>query len=122
MKVDLIDSMGSDLTVVNAAWAAGVIDGEGSFVSYQDKRSSHIFNRIQVEMTDLDTLLKLKEILGGTISNPIKQPGLKTRWRWCLNKKVDVFNALLRIGPFLSNRRKEQAGKLFSNLEPKVCT
>jgi len=109
------------------AWAAGIVEGEGCFILSKDRRSNYHKAAIQVEMTDKDALDKLQAILGGNIveSNyPSKYkhfPNAKPSWRWYVAKQQVVFDALLRIMPYLGHRRLTRATELFNYLEPKVC-
>lgn len=108
------------------AWAAGIIEGEGCFIFSKDKRNNHHTTAVQVEMTDEDVLKRLQALFGGTIitsnypSKLIKNPNGKPSWRWKVMRQADVFNCLLRIIPFLGERRLQRAGELLTYLEPKV--
>lgn len=110
----------------DVSWAAGIIEGEGCFVFYPDKRSNHISTRIQVEMTDKDVLDKLHKLFGGRLvesnypSKYVKNPTAKDSWRWIVSSQKEVFNCLLHIMPYLSVRRLGAAKKLFNHLEAKV--
>lgn len=118
MNVDYVDHM--------IAWSAGVIEGEGCFVFSKDKRSNHHTAAVQVEMTDFDTIEKLQTIFGGTIvesnypSKLKKNPNGKPSWRWKLVRQKEVFDCLLRIMPYLGERRLLKAKELFQYLEAKV--
>jgi hypothetical protein len=108
-------------------WAAALIEGEGCFVISKDKRSNYVSCKIQLEMTDKDVIDRLHGIIGGRVhennapSKKAKFPNAKDSWRLVLTKQEDVFNALLRIMPFLGQRRLTKAKEMFAILEPKVC-
>lgn len=111
---------------VQCAWAAGIIEGEGCFIFSKDKRSNYHTTAVQVEMTDEDIIKRLQNLFGGTIvssdypSKLLKNPNGKPSWRWKVMRQIDVFNCLLRIMPYLGERRLQRASEVFAYLEPKV--
>lgn len=115
------------ITENKVSWAAGVIEGEGTFVFSKDKRSNYHKTAIQVEMTDRDCIQDLQATFGGSLweSNyPAKYkafPNAKPSWRWSVHKQKEVFDTLLHIMPYLKSRRLEKARVLFDYLEPRVC-
>ena len=117
--------MNSEADRLNS-WAAGVIEGEGCFIFSKDKRSNHHTTAVQVEMTDEDIVKRLQVLFGGTIvpsnypSKLLRFPNSKPSWRWKVVRQTDVFDCLLRIMPFLGERRLKRASDVFSYLEPKV--
>ena len=105
-------------------WIIGIIEGEGCFGLYEDKRSPGTFSlKIQVESTDKDVIEKLQQHLGGRVweSNyPSKFkafPNAKPSWRWGISSKKKAKPVLELIYPFLSIRRKEQAKKLMDHID-----
>ena len=113
------------------AWAAGILEGEGCFSKFDRKYPSgntHSTCAIHCEMTDEDTIVKLKEILGvGNINyreNHRKDGRIrKPTWILSVQKQKDVFDTLIRVMPHLGVRRLGRAKELFNYLEEKVvCT
>lgn len=86
-----------------AAWAAGLIEGEGSFVLRGTTPS------VRVTSTDFDVLERLQRGLGGNIW-PItkRQKHWKNAWLWDVSGRsaIDCIN---NIHPYLLSRRKGQA-------------
>lgn len=100
-------------------WIVGIIEGEGCFGLYQDKRRPNTYSiKIQVESTDQDVIDKLHRHLGGRVweSNyPAKYrafPNAKPSWRWNVSSKKECKLVLDIIYEYLSIRRKAQAIKL----------
>jgi hypothetical protein len=120
MKVDVIPEPVDTENV----YLAGVIDGEGCFVSTIDKRTGKPNCWLAVEMTDLDVIQRLHKQYGGHYHEntaPSRKPHFKQSWRWRLNKQKDLFDCIIHIGPYLCERRYKKASELFEILEPKVC-
>lgn len=110
-------------------WAAGIIDGEGCFTKIEEKKkgvqTGWFHCRVQVEMSDFDTIHKLQKTFGGVgclcdRSEHNAKIDRKPTIRWYVNKQKDVFDILIRIMPYLSARRRAKAKELFAYLEPKV--
>ncbi len=108
--------------VKDDVWAAAIIDGEGCFSDPVDKRTGHKNCRIHVEMTDFDVIRRLQSIMGGNVVYVhYPQHGQKKpRLRWYICKQVDVFNTILRVKPYLSERRNRRSSEFLNYLEPKV--
>jgi len=101
------------------AWVAGIIEGEGCIVV--SKRNRPLVKgrkypvrqfRLAVEMTDLDVLIKLKEILGqyATLRERIPKnfnPNHRRRYILCLTGK-ELASWLMMIYPFMGERRKKR--------------
>lgn len=103
-------------------WAAGIIEGEGCFSMHKRKGKDYFQCAIHCEMTDQDTIEELAKVLGvGTVSQRPERGQRKRTWILSIQKHQDIFNTLIRIGPYLMGRRREKAAKMFSYLEPKVC-
>lgn len=84
------------------AWAAGIIEGEGSFTV-----SSENWVRVMVSQKDPEILFRLQEILGGTVS--LRHVGGTPKWQ-CHGARAR--GVTMTIYKFLSQRRKTQARKL----------
>ena len=64
-------------------WAAGLFEGEGCVSGSRTK--GHWYPRIQLAMTDLDTVERFRDVVGGgsiTVRQPA-QPNRKVQYCWC---------------------------------------
>lgn len=106
------------------AWAAGIVEGEGTFVFFKRKNRPNTYcRRIGVEMTDRDVVLRLKNAFGvGNVVGPRIRPPRKPSWIWQVQKDQDIFDVLIKLAPYLGERRSIQAGQLFDFLEGKLVT
>jgi hypothetical protein len=101
------------MTEVEAAYIAGLFDGEGciSYKQYMRKRTNNKKAyptwqiRLEMAMTDKSVLLWVREVLGvGTVGEKrYKTPyavGWKKQWRWrCTHR--DAFYVCCAIWPFV---------------------
>ena len=76
------------MTIAEAAYIAGLFDGEGSitYKKYKEKKKTGTYNcwRIvmEISMTDQSVLIWLTEVLGcGTLRKKPRK-GHKMQWRW----------------------------------------
>lgn len=90
------------------AWAAGLIDGEGSvgFYSRKTRYGAKYYLMLRVKMTNKDVLDQLVKIFAvGTVNGPYikkNKDGYKRRdeWSWdCTNSK-EILHVLSLIRPF----------------------
>lgn len=104
------------------AWAAGIIEGEGTLTYEPIKnRKNSRRHSIAVSMTDKDVIEKLYEVLKvGTIRGPYLYANRKPLWTWAVQNQKGCFEVLLQIGPYLGERRLEKASRMFESLEEKV--
>lgn len=103
-------------------WSAGILEGEGCFSIFKRKNKEYSQCSIQCEMTDEDTVRKLQEQLNvGRVSHREARPSRKPTWILTIQKQKDVFDTLIRVMPYLGERRLNKASKLFEYLEPIVC-
>lgn len=111
-----------EVTAADYAWAAGIIEGEGSIVNNKIKDRANSFrSSISVTMSDEDVIRKLHSVLEvGTVCGPYNKEGRKPIWSWAVQNQKGCFDTLLRIMPYLGKRRLEKASELFEQLEPKV--
>ncbi|MGJ7920192.1 LAGLIDADG family homing endonuclease [Neobacillus sp. LXY-4] len=92
-----------------AAYVAGIIDGEGSITL--TRMHGQEFRRpcISIASTDLELLLYIQSLTGGVINNkknynPEKH---KNSFTLYIKKKKDVIDTLQHISPFLRVNKKE---------------
>lgn len=104
-------------------WAAGILEGEGCFSMFQRKGKTYYTCSILCEMTDEDTVNQLHQVLGvGRISQRPARTNRKPTWLVSIQTQKDVFDTLIRIMPYLKERRLAKAKQLFNYLEPILCT
>src|SRR3954447_7246537 len=102
-------------TKTDWAWAAGFMDGEGSFTfklgpEQKVKKTGEIVRYgtfyIQVTNTDLSLLEKLQQIFGyGRIVtnnvDPVRYPGRKPRWHFSVAKASEIERIINNLWPYL---------------------
>ena len=90
------------------AWAAGVIEGEGSILLKPDYGAV-----ITIQMTDLDVLEKVQGVFGGRIfKTKTRKSHWKQAWKWQIADSKSLVDCLEEILPYLMSRRKEAALKV----------
>jgi hypothetical protein len=93
---------------ISLGWIAGIIEGEGCITKRTDRKNAIV---IQVGMTDEDVLIKLHQLIPGSILNgpyhsPSRKNHWKPRWNWELGKREYVKEFLILIYPLMGNRRR----------------
>jgi hypothetical protein len=109
-------------------WAAGILEGEGCFsINYRTHKSGNVHPQLAIhcEMTDEDTIDKLYGVLGvGNVyyRENDRADGRKRKPSWILSiqKQKEIFDTLLRVMPYLGERRLAKAKEMFDILEDKV--
>lgn len=100
----------------DVAWAAGFLEGEGSFHLWTKKDSRYAggvcqYPRVKASQNDREPLERLLDAFGGSINVErhagSDRPNRKTIWYWALtgDRAVAVMEAVL---PLMSSRRKVQ--------------
>ena len=116
------------LTDVQAAWAAGVLEGEGCFSIFKRATSSqnHKQLHIQCTMTDEDIISRLQSIFNvGSIykvqPSGCKKDGTpyKPAWKWAVNNHAGQKLIIESILPYLGNRRKTKALEMLEYINGK---
>lgn len=96
------------VSVADAAWAAGLFDGEGSIGMQSEKRSRL---RCELGMNDQDMVERFYRIVGvGKIfmkkSTSRVSGTTNPHWCWIAYRDYEIEQVFLIIGPYLSSRRK----------------
>ena len=107
------------------AWAAGVLEGEGCFsIHRRNDRSNTLNTAIHCEMTDEDVVRRIHSVFRvGTVNVRANMSGrrdVRTRkqtWIWSAQKKSDVLEVILRVLPYLGERRTIKAKELLASVE-----
>jgi hypothetical protein len=99
-------------------WAAGFLEGEGSFTA--NRNGKRDYARITCFNTDVETLLRLKKLFGGTIGNPsyrVSELGRPKQpiYLWTLygHRAVPVMK---EIRALMSERRKAQIDRVIERV------
>lgn len=107
------------------AWAAGIFEGEGCISLIRHKQKNYISNRAMlcVTNTDLDILIKFREILGIGYVRPLKttklSQGRKQLYRWIATSFDEFDEAIKILKPFMSNKRLSKLEKVLSERTPR---
>lgn len=118
MELDYVRGMKAE----EAAWVAGLFEGEGWFEVTYSKTVPGAARRVRLNLgsTDFDVLEKLQRIVGGTIiakeQYRARFPNAKPIWVWRLASMDEVGAVIRLMMPWLSARRSDQAGKLIEAL------
>lgn len=110
-----------DITEVEVAWVAGILEGEGCWTT----KSAHGTTWwIAVRMTDQDVVQRLAELTGiGTLCpEPPQRPGAKPSWSWRVAAKPHREWLTLKVWPWLGQRRRARVKELWPevNLAPQA--
>ena len=102
------------ITETDIAYAAGILDGEGSFVVFKDKRANHGLNvHISMNMVDRRTVehvaVTLRDLSGDKVNVRLKTPvsGFSRRLQYCIDvsSKNGCLKTLEAIKPYLVTKR-----------------
>lgn len=98
-------------------WAAGLLEGEGSFVISPHK-NPHI--RLECSSTDLDVLEKLQQSLrlGNIQKRKMTDTSRKQAYRWYCGSNQDSLAICFAVFPFLGVRRQKRIRELASKFKP----
>lgn len=105
----------NEISEVEAAWLAGLIEGEGTFFCSQ--RRDRRYPVIAVGMTDEDVIRKAHMIAGvGTIQvTSIRGLMKKMRFTWKVGRTADVFALARLLRPHMGIRRTGQLDDMLAN-------
>jgi hypothetical protein len=112
---------GASPTPVDLAYAAGIVDGEGSIGWYKPKTSKATYRvRFSVAMTDIEGPAHMAALFGGRIYEQGRKTGVgKIIYVWQLTCK-DAANALEILKPYL--KIKANKAELAINLARRMQT
>lgn len=107
----------NDMSRIDLAWVAGLLEGEGSFCSVGDVAS------VQMVSTDADVIATVHRITGlgnvGTVKRKIKPKHSPQRY-WRVTRQADVRLLLEALLPLMHRRRANQIYPLMQNLDRKL--
>lgn len=92
------------------AWAAGIIDGEGTVDYYVGKKG--VSPRVEVSMTHEPTVRRLHTILGGNFRGPYSRGRNKSIWVWSTSAFKMVIQIIRLLRPYLFTKRSDAARTL----------
>ena len=101
------------LTIAAIAWAAGFLEGEGTFTGYIVKNGNHLRTNIQAAQVQLEPLLVLQKLFGGhiwydkKINQIMDHPNYSPAYRWTLGGPKGR-GLMMTIFYFMSPKRKQQ--------------
>ncbi len=109
--------------LINLAWIAGLLEGEGSFGVSNRKKDGYTC-RVAVTMTDEDTILRAHALSGvGRVYGPypVKNSNLgpgpyKDRYQWVVQGKTAA-ELMQGVLPFMSERRSARINEVLSGYE-----
>ena len=108
-----------DITEIEAAWLAGILEGEGCF-DWNRQGEGKRWPRIRISMCDEDVIHRVKEISGGSASIRKENRALKENWRpsfvFQIAHREQVGNILVAIRPWMSERRGKQIDEMLEAL------
>ena len=89
-------------------WAVGIFEGEGSIDTKVERRPNdriYRYPRLQLSMTDEDTVRRFVDVVGGTVRGPYPNgEGHKQVWRWVVSHR-SAEAVMQRFLPLLGERR-----------------
>lgn len=97
-------------TVADLAWAAGFVEGEGTFVPLRatlrngERRS---YARMVAYQNNVEPLLKLQRMFGGVIRRFERKHGTETAGTWSVNG-ARARGVMFTLFSFLSAKRRQQ--------------
>ena len=100
-----------EMTSDQVAWVAGILEGEGSFIS--GKAAG-----ITVTMTDLDIIRRLQQVTGvGRIHPTTRRKDYhKDAWIWAVRRRTHIRQVVNAVLPWLGERRSAAAHNLLDRI------
>lgn len=112
--LNLIQSISMDIDIIDLAWLAGFLEGEGSF------HTSKTYACISAHSCDKDVLDRAASLIGATVyTHPGSALSKKSSWQFRLARRNDVKAVCLLVRPFMGDRRTEQIDKILKFVEDK---
>ncbi|SHU73052.1 Uncharacterised protein [Mycobacteroides abscessus subsp. abscessus] len=103
------------MSATETAWLAGLIEGEGSFLSAGGRK------RVHVTMTDRDIVERLASVtgVGSVYELARRKPHHKQAYKWDVGRAQTASSVAEAIYPLLCTRRRAQAIEMVTDVE--VC-
>lgn len=101
------------MTNTDIAWAAGLFEGEGTWIVRPPKGNGNATAVVALQMRDRDVVERFASIMGcGKITcerRSERNPKHSDMWRWTTAKRADVRRITELLVPYLGQRRAERA-------------
>ena len=105
-----------ELTEIEAAWLAGIMEGDGCFTLHFGKNAKGT-PRLALAMTDQDIVDRVAVLLKTeSRTTDWRTKGNKAIWRTTLARLEDLKYTLEKIYPFMGVRRKQRIDELLTNI------
>ena len=106
---------GTNWKIEDLAWAAGFMDGEGSFYTRTPRSRGRTSRQLIVSaaQTDPRPLEKLKSMFGGSISGPYRRKNsTKDIWQWQVGSFMFCQAIIAALWPFMKVKREQASNAL----------
>lgn len=116
-------------TWAEAAWVAGLLEGEGCFSIFTRSSSTHNHKSLAIhcEMTDEDVIHKLHKICGcGTVNKRANTNGRvdrrerKPTWIWSVQNHAGILEVCETIYPMMGQRRQQKIKEMIEYVTSKT--
>lgn len=99
------------MSPTEAAWLAGLYEGEGCLSRTVDNRNGNVGYALIIAMTDRDVIERLPVLTGtGNITTHVHDnPRWKPRHTWRTGRRSDIAAIIQAIRPYLGERRGADA-------------
>jgi hypothetical protein len=106
------------MTDIDAAWLAGLLEGEGYFQITKPRHHHPTQVVIRLAMTDKDVVEKAAKLLNNVpINEKAKTTERKTIYAISLTKRDEVEKVLLQILPYMGSRRTQRINECLEVIE-----
>lgn len=95
-----------EMSDVEAAWLAGLLEGEGSFISLIRRGVPRV--RVSMVSTDQDVIERVMAITGVPTGTQSQRPDRKRCYHWHCDRRRDVEALIERLYPLMGERRQGQ--------------
>ena len=99
------------MTNTEAAWLAGLLEGEGYFQITKPRHHHPTQVVIRLSMTDKDVVEKAANLLKVSINSKAETSEKKTIYSFTLSRRDDVEKTLIQILPHMGSRRSKKINK-----------
>ena len=102
---------------LDIAWAAGIIEGEGTMGLYRSSRTSHRHPTVALSMTDRDIVVRVHHIcgFGGSIMDNPERSRFGRKRQYKINATgARAIGIIMTIYQFLGERRRQRAGQILA--------
>lgn len=99
----------------NIHYLAGLMEGEACFHAKRLTKNQ-IRVAVTLGMTDKDVVYEARQRACdiGTITGPYKRENRKDIWIWTVHKQQDVLALVLRLYPYMGNRRQKKMREMLT--------